>query len=197
MFRFLEICQNFEEKNQNANNGPITPENGYYNTANNEVFGYVSTKEAHLEDDTWVQTSLRDIDEVKQFVSDWSEFWDLSGIFLDEVSSAWQTEHKPEWGDHVKFYQEIFEMVKETNPNFRIMLNSTSWVHQCLRPCDSWCHNHSRDQRRQVWSTVRGRRLRLLPWHSVAPGAGQLSTRALVSLRAHLWPHGMDERRLR
>ena len=120
----------------NANNGPITPENGYYNTyhacaqllkdANNEVFGYVSTKEAHLEDDTWVQTSLRDIDEVKQFVSDWSEFWDLSGIFLDEVSSAWQTEHKPEWGDHVKFYQEIFEMVKETNPNFRIMLNSAS-----------------------------------------------------------------------
>ena len=79
----------------------------------------MSTKEAHLEGDTWVQTGLRDIDEVKQFVSDWSEFWDLSGIFLDEVSSAWQAEHKPEWGD-----QEIFEMVKETNPNFRIMLNA-------------------------------------------------------------------------
>ena len=117
----------------NANSGPITPENGYYNTyhacaqllkdANNEVFGYVSTKKAHLEGNTWVQTGLEDIDEVKQFVRDWSEFYDLSGIFLDEVSSAWQSEHKPEWGDHVKFYQEIFETVKETNPNFRIMLN--------------------------------------------------------------------------
>ena len=117
----------------NANSGPITPENGYYNTyhacaqllkdANNEVFGYVSTKKAHLEGNTWVQTGLEDIDEVKQFVRDWNEFYDLSGIFLDEVSSAWQSEHKPEWGDHVKFYQEIFETVKETNPNFRIMLN--------------------------------------------------------------------------
>ena len=41
----------------NANDGPITPENDYYDTyhacaqllkdANNEVFGYVSTKKAH------------------------------------------------------------------------------------------------------------------------------------------------------
>ena len=91
--------------------------------ANNEVFGYVSTKKAHLEGNTWVQTGLEDIEKVKQFVRDWSEFYDLSGILLDEVSSAWQAGQKPEWGDHVKFYQEIFEMVKETNPNFRIMLN--------------------------------------------------------------------------
>jgi len=96
-------------------------------TAGNEVFGYVKTKIAsETSPGTWLQTGLRDITEIKEDINIWKENFNLTGIFLDEVSNLWQITEAASWGDHIAFYQSIFGYIRSVNPDWKIVINPGS-----------------------------------------------------------------------
>ena len=57
----------------------------------NQVFGYVSTKLAtETSPGVWLQTGFRPLAEVQADLLAWNTHFNLTGIFLDEVSNLWQ-----------------------------------------------------------------------------------------------------------
>ena len=57
------------------------------------MFGYVSTKLAtETSPGVWLQTGFRPLAEVEAAILAWNTHFNLTGIFLDEVSNLWQVE---------------------------------------------------------------------------------------------------------
>ena len=124
-------------------NGPVSPDpsSGLYSAAfpsyhacfqtlfeaGNEVYGYVKTKEAtETSPGVWLQTGLRNMVDIENDIRMWAQNFNLTGIFLDEVSNLWQVTEAVSWGDHVAFYQGIFNMVRTVKAGWRIVINPGS-----------------------------------------------------------------------
>ena len=62
----------------------------------------------------WTQTGFRPSTQIDSMLQLWDTTFGtlLSGIFVDEVSNRWSAVNDHSWGDHILFYQAIFQTIR-------------------------------------------------------------------------------------
>lgn len=122
----------------NPNSGPIPSSDPMFSvylacctmlhTAGVKMVGYVPTKQTTYEGGVWTQTGFRSPTAVRSMVNGYADTLIgplLNGIFVDEVSSAWQASSKTEWGNHTAYYRSLFSEIRHLN--YSIVANSGGW----------------------------------------------------------------------
>lgn len=91
------------------------------------MIGYVKTKNAsETSPGVWTQTGFRSLSDIETDLRLWSTEFNIDGIFLDEVSNLWQVTSDTSFGDHIQFYQTVFQLIDSINSSWTITINPGS-----------------------------------------------------------------------
>lgn len=120
----------------NPNNGPIdsnSPEFPAWVSCMSlllskgiKLIGYVHSKNSYLDTTTnnWVQTGFRDFKDISADIALYkSQYPQVSGIFVDEVSNIWLPAWNQNKDTHLQFYATIYRTIKLTDSNYKVFLN--------------------------------------------------------------------------